>query len=152
MIIIGGLGYGGQASREQTDVYKLDLTDFSIQRVHTSGIGPIGGTHHHKAELVGGQGQAAIRITTEGVKELVDKEEGKDAVMTEDEEKSFTMEKIRESIVSDIGKESFAAEEGRDSIPEEESEGPITPPTGKELGTTKESQVFTLRIHDMRWI
>ena len=158
LIIIGGLGYGGQASREQTDVYQLDLTDFSIQRLHTSGIGPIGGTHHHKAELVGGQGQAAIRITTEEVKELVDKEGGKDAVMTEEGEETFAMENIRESIVSDIGQESTATVDGRDSLSEEESEGSITtpPPTGKELvtttTTTKESQVFTLRFHDMRWI
>ncbi|CAD6581404.1 MAG: hypothetical protein ASARMPRED_000603 [Alectoria sarmentosa] len=152
MIIIGGLGYRDQASREQTDVYQLDLTDFSIQRLHTSGIGPVGGTHHHKAELVGGQGQAAIRITTEEVKELVDKEGEKDAVMTEEGEEAFTMEKIRESITSDVGKESIAAEEGTDSISEEETEGPITPPAGKELVTTKESQEFTLRIHDMRWI
>lgn len=33
MSIIGGLGYTGQASRDQTDVYQLDLTDFSIQRL-----------------------------------------------------------------------------------------------------------------------
>lgn len=63
--MIGGLGYAGQASRHQTEVYQLDLTDFSIQRLDTTGVGPIGGIDHHKAELVGEQEQAAIKITTE---------------------------------------------------------------------------------------
>lgn len=66
--MIGGLGYASQASRQQTDVYQLDLTDFSMQRLDTIGRGPIGGTHHHKAELVGEQEQAAIKITTEEIK------------------------------------------------------------------------------------
>lgn len=64
IIIVGGLGYTGQASRSQTDVYQLDLTDFSIQRLNTSGGGPTGGTSKHEAELIGGEGQAAIKIMT----------------------------------------------------------------------------------------
>ncbi|KAF6220511.1 hypothetical protein HO133_002944 [Letharia lupina] len=64
IIIVGGLGYTGQASRSQTDVYQLDLTDFSIQRLNTSGVGPTGGTSKHKAELIGGEGQAAIKVMT----------------------------------------------------------------------------------------
>ena len=63
--MIGGLGYASQASRRQTDVYQLDLMDFSIQRLGTTGLGPIGGTDHHKAELVGEQDQTAMKVTTE---------------------------------------------------------------------------------------
>ena len=63
--MIGGLGYPSQASRRQTNVYQLDLTDFNIQRLDTTGVGPIGGTDHHKAELIGEHEQAAIKIVTE---------------------------------------------------------------------------------------
>ena len=66
--MIGGLGYPSQASRGQTNVYQLDLMDFSIQRLDTTGLGPIGGTDHHKAELAGEQEQTAIKITTEDSK------------------------------------------------------------------------------------
>ena len=65
IFIIGGLGYARQESRRRTDVYKLDLSDFSIHRVRTVGPGPIGGTYHHWAELVVEDGQSAIRIERE---------------------------------------------------------------------------------------
>ena len=65
IFIIGGLGNVGQASRERTDVYRLDLSDFSICRQGTSGAGPTGGTCRHRAELVDEHGQAVIRVTTE---------------------------------------------------------------------------------------
>ena len=99
IFIIGGLGYADQASRNRTDVYRLDLSDFSIHRVETSGAGPTRGTHNHKAELFTENEQPVIRITRK-----------------EDESSSM---RARE---------------------------------GKELMTKKESKVFTLRIHDTRWI
>lgn len=99
IFIIGGLGYADQPSRERTDLYRLDLSDFSIHRLKVSGRGPPGGTCKHEAELVNELEDPAIRITA-----------------GEDEQSSTaTLE-------------------------------------GKELGTAKESNVFTLRIRDMRWI
>jgi hypothetical protein len=49
--IIGGLGYEGSASRHQTDVYRLDLSNFGIQRLETVGAKPLEGTHRHDAEV-----------------------------------------------------------------------------------------------------
>lgn len=63
IFIIGGLGYLGDASRDQTAVHRLDLSDFSMQRLETSGAGPSGGTHGHKAELIGIDNQPVINIT-----------------------------------------------------------------------------------------
>lgn len=54
IFIIGGLGYSHSASRHRTDVYQLNLSDFSIQHLETSGANPPGGTHEHVAELVHG--------------------------------------------------------------------------------------------------
>ncbi|KAL9135715.1 MAG: hypothetical protein Q9175_003084 [Cornicularia normoerica] len=131
MIIIGGLGYAGQASRDQTDVYQLDLTDFSIQRLVTSGTSPTGGTSHHKAELIAVQGQAAIKITTQEGKELIIEEGGTASTTTEEGEKSSDEDESRESTIPDRGKVTIAIS------------GPVT---------TDRSKVFTLRIYDMRWI
>jgi hypothetical protein len=65
--IIGGLGYEGSASRDQTDVHRLDLSDFSIQRLETIGAKPLGGTHRHNAELCHSayDTEPRIKITTE---------------------------------------------------------------------------------------
>ena len=99
MFIIGGLGYADQPSRDRTDIYRLDLSDFSIHRLKVSGRGPPRGTCKHKAELVNEHEDPAIRITA-----------------GEDEQSSTATLGV------------------------------------KELGTAKESNVFTLRIRDMRWI
>ncbi|KAK4693791.1 hypothetical protein P7C71_g3665, partial [Lecanoromycetidae sp. Uapishka_2] len=65
IFIIGGQGYSGAASHERTDVYRLDLSDFSIQRLQTSGACPKGGTCEHNAELLFiGEEQPTIKITT----------------------------------------------------------------------------------------
>jgi hypothetical protein len=65
--IIGGLGYESSASRNQTDVYRLDLSDFSIRRLETFGAKPSGGTHRHNAELYHSayDTEPRIKITTE---------------------------------------------------------------------------------------
>ena len=99
IFIIGGLGYRDQSSRDRTDIYRLDLSDFSINRSKASGTGPPGGTFRHAAELINEHEDLAIRITIE---------EG-------EESSTATLE-------------------------------------GNGLGTTKESQDFTLRIRDLRWI
>ena len=64
--IVGGLGYHDSPSREKTEVYRLDLTDFRIQLIPTSGAGPQIGTSEHRASLVegdGGQGPIIEIIT-----------------------------------------------------------------------------------------
>lgn len=71
IFIIGGLGYADQVSRDRTDVYRLNLNDFGIHRVATFGAGPMGGTHHHKAELLSEDAQLAIRITRKTEKSTV---------------------------------------------------------------------------------
>lgn len=65
IFIIGGIDYADQASRHRTNVYRLDLSDFSIHRVETSGAGPIGGTREYKAELLHENEQSVIRIAPE---------------------------------------------------------------------------------------
>src|ERR1700761_816760 len=63
--IVGGLGYTGAASRERTDVYRLDLSDFSIHHLETSGAKPAGGTQRHEAQLIDEEGsEPSIKITT----------------------------------------------------------------------------------------
>jgi hypothetical protein len=66
IVIIGGLGYKDGASRDRTDVYRLDLSDFSMQRLDTSGANPPGGVHGHGAKLVYGlyNTEPTIKITT----------------------------------------------------------------------------------------
>jgi hypothetical protein len=65
--IIGGLGYERSASRDRTDVYRLDLSDFSIRRLETIGAKPPGGTNRHNAELYHStyDTEPRIKITTE---------------------------------------------------------------------------------------
>ena len=99
IFIIGGLGYADQPSRDRTDIFRLDLSNFSIHRLKVSGRSPPGGSCKHKAEFVNELEDPAIRITA-----------------GENEQSSTATLK------------------------------------GKELGTGKESNVFTLRIRDMRWI
>ena len=135
IFIIGGLGYSGQASRNRTDVYQLDLSDFSIHRQKTSGAGPAGGMSRHKAELLDEHGQPVIRITAEEVKEYVVKEERKESTATEEGEAPMATGKIQVPVST------------------EENEGSsTTTQEGKELVTIEESKMFTLRIGDMRWI
>jgi hypothetical protein len=65
--IIGGLGYESSALRNRTDVYQLDLSNFSIRRLETVGAKPLGGTHRHNAELYHSayDTEPRIKITTE---------------------------------------------------------------------------------------
>lgn len=56
--IIGGLGYMGDRRDGVTPVYRLDLTDFSMSRIETSGDAP-GWISRHTAELDG----AAIKVS-----------------------------------------------------------------------------------------
>ena len=67
ILIIGGLGYHDSALRDQTDVYRLDLSDFSIHRLETSGAKPPGGTQRHTAALIhdAHDPEPRIKITTE---------------------------------------------------------------------------------------
>ena len=50
--IIGALGYPGQRQHGQTQVLRLELSDFSIHRVQTDGMNP-GWINRHRAELNG---------------------------------------------------------------------------------------------------
>ena len=126
-------------------------------------MGPSRGTDHHKAELVDEQGQAAIKITTEKVKELVDNGGGKHSTLTQEGEISSTttangerstaLIESRETTNPDENKGSMSVEKGTKSLSEEESDGSITASKDKkEFIRTKPSKVFTLRIHDMTWI
>ena len=129
IFIIGGLGYANQASRERMNIYKLDLSDFSIHRVETSGIGPIGPIHHHKAELLIENEQSVIRITTKP-------------------------EKNKPSTFMAAGEESTASAKNEGTLPADENEESVTPiHDGQSSTTTRgKSKAFTLRINDMRWI
>jgi len=49
--IIGGLGYIDSVTRTQTDVFRLNISDFSITKMDTTGEGPAGGINNHTAEL-----------------------------------------------------------------------------------------------------
>lgn len=64
--IIGGLGYRDSPNCNQTHVYQLNLSDFSITKLETSGALPAGGIDDHKAELVQNvdHAQPAIKVTT----------------------------------------------------------------------------------------
>ena len=64
IIIIGGLGYTDAESRNHTNVYRLDLDDYSIERVETSGACSKGGMHEHDAELGIARKEAVIFVTT----------------------------------------------------------------------------------------
>lgn len=58
MIIIGGVGYSSTLSNV---IYRLDLTDFSMQQLDASGVGPISRTLDHTAEMIY---EPIINITT----------------------------------------------------------------------------------------
>ena len=125
IFIIGGLGY---TLRNRTDVYKLDLTSFRIQRVETSGTGPVGGTHDHKAKLLIENGQPVIRITTR-------------------------LEEINPPAGMVTGGESTASAKSEGTlVAEDNEESKMTIPGGLKSVMIKRSKVFTLRINDMRWI
>ncbi|KAL8822903.1 MAG: hypothetical protein Q9191_006374 [Dirinaria sp. TL-2023a] len=64
IFIIGGVGYTGSASHNQTDVYRLDLSDFSIHRLQTLGEPPKGGMFSHEASVLGGEGGPLIQMVT----------------------------------------------------------------------------------------
>ncbi|KZP21609.1 hypothetical protein FIBSPDRAFT_860547 [Athelia psychrophila] len=67
IFVIGGLGYVGQASRSKTEVYRLHLNDFSMERMETSGHKkPTIGLCHHSAELSQIDGEAAIKVSWYG--------------------------------------------------------------------------------------
>lgn len=92
-------------------------------------------------------------ITTEEVKELVDTEGGKDSPTAEEGEKFPATGESSESTTQENGNVIIGAGDVKGFIPKEESEGSITAPeSNRELVTTEESKIFTLRIHDMRWI
>ena len=131
IFIIGGHGYVQQAWRVQTDVYKLDLSDFSIQRVATSGRGPIGPTHHHKAELLIENEQPVIKVTTKA-EEKSEEANG----MADGEEESASSSESDGTLLAD----------------DDDEESGTTTDHYPEPATTEGSEVFTLRIHDMRWI
>ena len=63
--VIGGVGYEGSPHKSGTMVYRLDLTDFSISKVETSG-GLEEGLSNHKARLVDGENGkgSVIKIRT----------------------------------------------------------------------------------------
>ena len=145
IFIIGGFGYDGQASRDRTEVYRLDLTGFSIQRLETAGAGPTGQTCNHKAELLNEIEQPAIKITVEEVKECTHKRWWRQDQTTEEEGKEPTRLTDGEEFVATAKDESPV-------MTEEDEESSAVTRDGKELVATKESKVFTLRIHDMRWI
>ena len=125
IFIIGGFGY---KLRNRTDIYKLDLTNFSIQRVETSGTGPVGGIYDHKAKLLIENGQPVIRITTrtEEIKPLAGIVAG---------EESTASAKNEGTLVADDNEKSEMTIQG-----------------GLKLAVIEPSKVFTLRINDMRWI
>lgn len=64
--IIGGLGYMNSSHRKETLVYRLHLSDFSIQRIKTTGNGPKGCTQRHHATLITVEGRKTIEISLEG--------------------------------------------------------------------------------------
>ncbi|CAF1305713.1 unnamed protein product [Adineta steineri] len=50
--VIGGLGYLNSSHRKETHVYRLRLSNFSIEQVKTTGNGPVGCTERHQATLI----------------------------------------------------------------------------------------------------
>ena len=62
---IGCLGYGETQSRKYTEVYRLDLKDFSIERMDTSGDGPKESIWEHEARLLNDDTDM-IRVSKDG--------------------------------------------------------------------------------------
>ena len=85
IFIIGGLGYAGQASRNRTEIFRLDLSDFSIHKMDAFGAGPNGGTFRHKAELINEDGRPSIRLMTE-----TEESEEPNTIATANDEDSVT--------------------------------------------------------------
>ena len=61
--IIGGLGYMKSSHRSETHVYRLRLSDFSMERVKTTGNGPARCTEGHHATLLTVEGREMIEIS-----------------------------------------------------------------------------------------
>ncbi|KAF8978121.1 hypothetical protein BGZ46_006822 [Entomortierella lignicola] len=72
IIIIGGLDYKDSTLRNQTDVHRLDLSNFRIEKLRTSGVKPLGGTDRHQARLIlgGKEAEPMINIRTKEGKEF----------------------------------------------------------------------------------
>ncbi|UJR19274.1 hypothetical protein I4U23_022403 [Adineta vaga] len=62
--IIGGLGYMNSSRRRQTHVYRLHLSDFSIEEVKTTGNGPVRCMQSHRATLETVEGRKVIEISS----------------------------------------------------------------------------------------
>ena len=52
----------GADSRNNTNVYRLDLGDYKIERLETSGARPTGGMTKHVAEIEGAGEEAMIKV------------------------------------------------------------------------------------------
>lgn len=50
IVIIGSLGYQEERSKDQTQVYQLNIENYEIDKINTAGVPP-GWIHGHKAEL-----------------------------------------------------------------------------------------------------
>ena len=61
--IIGGLGYMGSSHRRATHVYRLRLSDFSIEHIKTTGTQPGGCTNRHTTQLITADNRKMIEIT-----------------------------------------------------------------------------------------
>ena len=124
LIIIGGLGYPERVLLNRTDVYKLELHKFHIQRMETSGTGPTGLTYLHSAFLGFEDGQAVIKIRTMPKTYKV-------GLNSELPFGVATREFVAEMVATDF----FAG--GLEDV---------------ETPMTDDQKTFTLRISDMRWI
>lgn len=60
--IIGGLGHIDSPHRKETHVYRLRVSDFTIEEIRTSGIKPVGCTNSHCSKLVRVEGHQIIKI------------------------------------------------------------------------------------------
>jgi hypothetical protein len=63
IFIIGGLGYQDSEVRNKTSVWRLDLDDFSIEKMETCGEGPASGISRHEALNYENKGKQFIRVT-----------------------------------------------------------------------------------------
>ena len=128
IFIIGGIGYPNQISRILTEIHRLDLSDFSIHRVETSGSGPTGPTHLHHAGIFVENGYTVIKIRT-------------------------TPAEVHPPDEMAVGEESTAngGNDGTLVADYNGGSGTITR-YGQMPVTTKESEFFSLRIRDMTWV
>lgn len=63
--IVGGLGYLHSQYRIETLVHRLRLSDFSMEKLETSGKKPAGCTQRHSAKLVERDGRQIIEISSQ---------------------------------------------------------------------------------------